>query len=120
VTQGLPYFQKILGYLPSVGFLKAQFNAAAMSVPGVASSTCFLTGPGENRALGMQVQITDTAGGVSVTGTSGLQNNAIPWYILAARPPASYPVQPPYPGQLLSDQGIPLTSDPPTTPLVGL
>lgn len=120
VTQGMPYFQKILGYLPSVQFLKSQFIAAAKTVPGVASVVCYLTGLGQSRVLGGQLQITDTAGGFSVAGTGGLQGGNAPWYVLAGSPTALYGGLPPYPGQLLSDYGVPLTTDPPPEPLIGL
>ena len=90
ITQGLPYFQQILGYMPSAQFLKSQFIAAAQTVPGIASVVCFLTGVGKTRALGSQLQITDINGQLSVTGTQGLQG-AAPWYVTAVTPPAGYP-----------------------------
>jgi hypothetical protein len=91
-TQGMPFFQKILGYLPSAQFLKSQFIAAAMTVPGVASVVCYLTGPGATRTLGGQLQITDIAGGVSVAGTNAFQGEA-PWYVNNVTPPAGYPAR---------------------------
>jgi hypothetical protein len=63
-TQGVPYFDQILGQYPSVEFMRAQYIAAATTVPGVVSAACFFTAV-VARALGGQVLITDTAGVVS-------------------------------------------------------
>ena len=62
---GIPYFDQILGKNPSAAFLKSEFVAAALTVPGVASAVCFLTAI-ENRTVAGQVQITDTDGTQSV------------------------------------------------------
>lgn len=83
ITQGIPYFQRILGYLPSLQFLKSQYISAALSVPGVQSAKCFLTGPGRNREVGGQIQITDTENTVFVIETTNLQGIA-PWYVNSA------------------------------------
>lgn len=85
-TSGVPYDQ-ILGQRPPLQFLKAQFVAAAMTVPGVASVLCFLTGPGRNREVGGQVQITDNTGRLTVIeSTTILQPGVVPWYILSVEP----------------------------------
>ena len=79
-TLGVPYFQQILGHLPSLQFMKAQFIAAAMTVPNVASVRCFLTGPGPDRVVGGQLQIVDSDGvatPIVVTGQMGV----LPWYV---------------------------------------
>lgn len=94
-TQGVPYFQKILGKLPPLAFVKAQLNAAAMTVPGVSSATTFIGGL-VNRQLTGQVQVTTTSG-VQLTATIG--PSAIPWYVTAAAPDWTTPTaaQPPAP-----------------------
>ena len=46
---GVPYFQQILGKLPSLAFVKQKLIAVAVTVPGVASVACFLTGPNAGR-----------------------------------------------------------------------
>ncbi len=80
-TQGVPYLQRILGKLPPVGFLKAQFEAAAMTVVGVASATAFITGF-NNRGLTGQVQVTLTSGAqATITVSTG-----VPWYVTAVTP----------------------------------
>ncbi len=83
-TQGVPYFQQILGKLPSLQFMKAQFVAAAALVPNVASAVCFLTGPGPDRAVGGQLQIVDDDGFPSVILSPGL--GTAPWYVSAIDP----------------------------------
>ena len=81
-TLGVPYFQQILGQLPSLQFMKAQFVAAAMTVPNIASVACFLTGPGPDRAVGGQLQIVDVDG-YPVPVVSSPQLGVAPWYVSA-------------------------------------
>lgn len=83
VSQGVPYFENILGYRPSLQFMKSRFIAAGMTVPGVASIVCFLTGPGTARMVGGQLQITDDGDNLLLVETTQLQGVA-PWYINAA------------------------------------
>ena len=68
-TQGVPYFETILGRPPSLAFMKARFVAAALTVPEVASATCYITGI-VDRKLSGQVQVTSTSGVVAVTSFS--------------------------------------------------
>ncbi len=89
VSQGVPYFQQILGHLPSPQFMKNAFINAGMTVPGVASIKCFLTGVGSSRVLGGQLQITDDTGALLVVQTAVLQGNGVPWYISGASPRAA-------------------------------
>jgi hypothetical protein len=63
-TQGVPYFQQILGKLPNVSLLKAKLAAAALTVPGVVSATVFITSI-VNRQVSGQVQVTDQNGNVT-------------------------------------------------------
>lgn len=80
-TQGVPYLQRILGKLPPVTFLKAQFETAALTVPGVAAATAIITGF-KNRELTGQVQVTLTSGVQVTIGAA----TGIPWYVQAVTP----------------------------------
>jgi hypothetical protein len=61
---GIPYFTQILGYAPPITLMKANFNEAALTVPGVVTSQCFITS-WEDRVVRGQVQITDEDGNTS-------------------------------------------------------
>lgn len=65
-TKGIPYYQNILGKIPNISFMKAQFEAAAMTVPGVVSAQCFITSF-INRQIAGQVQIRNKAGQTATT-----------------------------------------------------
>ena len=67
-TQGVPYWQQILGQFPPIALMKAEFVAAALIVPGVVSAKAFLTAVGVNRNLTGQVQITNQNGQTSAAG----------------------------------------------------
>ena len=84
--RGIPYFQKILGKLPAVQFLKSQLVAAALTVPEVATAVCFLTSF-IRRTVGGQIQLTLTSGATAVVTTNELQGQ-LPWYVNAASPQA--------------------------------
>jgi hypothetical protein len=60
-TQGLPYFQSILGKFPPVSLMKQQFAQAAENVPGVVSAIFYISSLTQ-RLLQGQVQITNTEG----------------------------------------------------------
>lgn len=60
-TQGIPYFEKILGQRPSLQYIKSQIEKAALTVPGVAQARCLFAGF-KGRALSGQIQIIDTTG----------------------------------------------------------
>ena len=64
---GIPYFTQILGYAPPISLMKAYFNEAALTVPGVTTSQCFITS-WDNRVVRGQVQISDENGNVSAAG----------------------------------------------------
>lgn len=86
-ASGIPYIDQILGQRPPLQFLKAQFVAAAATVPGVTTVLCFLTGPGPNREIGGQIQVTDNTGRVTVIeSTTILQPGVIPWYVRSVEP----------------------------------
>lgn len=54
-------YNLVLGKSPPLSLLKATFEAAALTVPGVKSATCFFSGV-FGRTLTGQVQITDKSG----------------------------------------------------------
>lgn len=60
-TIGVPYFQQILGLLPTLQYVKTQLAAAAETVVGVESAQVFITGF-VNRQIQGQVQVTDANG----------------------------------------------------------
>jgi hypothetical protein len=60
-SQGLPYWQQILGKYPPLSFVKQKIINAAMSVPNVAEVKVVFTGF-VNRNLTGQIQIIDTDG----------------------------------------------------------
>lgn len=60
-TQGVPYFQGILGQAPNIALMKSQFAKAALTVPGVTAAKVFISGIHGRRVTG-QVQITDKTG----------------------------------------------------------
>lgn len=64
-TDGVPYFQSILGKTPSASFIKAQLVIAASSVPGCNDPVVYLTGL-VGRKLTGQVQFTDSNGQAQV------------------------------------------------------
>lgn len=60
-TQGIPYFEEILGRQAKIQLMKAKFEAAALTVPGVFSAAVFFTSILDRNVRG-QVQVTDEAG----------------------------------------------------------
>lgn len=60
-TLGIPYFTKILGHSPTLSLIKAQFIAAARTVPGVVAATVYIASMTDRTVRG-QVHVTDTAG----------------------------------------------------------
>lgn len=63
-SQGIPYFERILGKLPSSEYLKSTFVTAALTVPGVVAGVAYISGFNGRTVTG-QVQITDAAGVVA-------------------------------------------------------
>jgi hypothetical protein len=84
-TQGLPYFQRILGKLPPSIFIKQQLIAAARSAPEVAGAKVFFNSF-KNRALAGQIHLTLASGAVIVTN---LAPSALPWWTSAVSPAAA-------------------------------
>jgi hypothetical protein len=80
-AQGLPYFQRVFGRPLSRGYLKAQFEAAARTVGGVATARALITGF-KHRTVTGQVQLTMTSGAKALIASSSL----LPWYVSAVNP----------------------------------
>ncbi len=60
-TEGVPYFQEILGYLPPLSLIKSLFITEAMKTPGVASVQCYFASfDSKSRTLSGQVQVTSS------------------------------------------------------------
>jgi hypothetical protein len=60
-TQGIPYFQDILGQLPPASLITGYMEAAALTVPGVVTAQCIITSF-TNRQVSGQVQFIDENG----------------------------------------------------------
>jgi hypothetical protein len=60
-TIGVPYFGQILGAPLPIELMKAQFRAAALTVPDVVDARIFITGFAKRGVTG-QVQVTDKTG----------------------------------------------------------
>jgi hypothetical protein len=82
-AQGVPYFGQILGQMPPLPFIAAQYQAAGVTVPGVASVAVSFTSF-VNRNLGGELLITNEAGQTFIAGSAGLQT--LPWYVQAVGP----------------------------------
>lgn len=61
IAIGVPYWQLILDKWPPLSLMKSSFVSAALTVPGVVSAKCFISGI-TDRAVNGQVQITDQNG----------------------------------------------------------
>lgn len=59
--QGVPYWAQILGAAPPLSLLKAKFEVAAKTVPGVVAARCFISSISGREVKG-QVQVTNSAG----------------------------------------------------------
>ncbi len=66
-TIGIPYFQQILGENPPLELIRAQFQDAALSVPGVTTAVVYFSGFSGGQLSG-QVQISDSSGNKSLAG----------------------------------------------------
>jgi len=60
-SQGVPYFQNILGQRPPLRLVKSQIEKAALTVPEVVSARCLFASFGD-RALVGQIQVIDQDG----------------------------------------------------------
>ena len=110
-TQGLPYWESILGKTPSSGFLMAKFAEAALTVPGVVDVIVSLDPLTTSRVLTGSITITDDRGVTTVQGIGDF------WYATGVFPPqprvAPAPDLPPFVFDdegniLLDDEGNPI------------
>lgn len=60
-TQGVPYLTNILGQRPSLQYIKAQVEKAALTVPEVVSARCLIASF-KGRNLTGQIQVIDKTG----------------------------------------------------------
>ena len=60
-TQGIPYFQNVLGQLPPISLLKSLIQNAALTVSGVVSAQCVINSFNA-RAISGQIQFIDETG----------------------------------------------------------
>lgn len=60
-SQGVPYFQQILGQVPPVTLFREYMVAAALTVPNVVSASCIVQ-KFQDRTVTGQVQFTDNLG----------------------------------------------------------
>ena len=60
-TKGVPYWGQILGEMPPIPLIKAKLIAAALTVPGIVSATCYIESIIVRTVKG-QVQCTDKSG----------------------------------------------------------
>ncbi len=59
-SQGVPYLQDILGQRPSLAFLRAEIEKAALTVPTVASARCIISTFTARQLTGFVAVITTT------------------------------------------------------------
>lgn len=64
-TQGVPYFQTILGQTPPLSYIKSKLVAAALTVPEVTAAQCFISSI-KGRTISGQIQITTASGQTAV------------------------------------------------------
>lgn len=60
-SQGVPYWEQVLGQAPPLILMKTFFNEAALSVPGVKGAQSFIRSVAGRKVTG-QVQTKDTTG----------------------------------------------------------
>ena len=77
VTQGVPYWQSILGQMPPLALLKAKYVAAAKSVPDVVSVNVFIASITRDRVISGQVQITGPGQQTSVASFNSFLQGAV-------------------------------------------
>jgi hypothetical protein len=60
-SKGIPYFEQVLGQRPPLQFIKAQIEAAALTVPDVVQARCMIAAF-SGRQLTGQIQVVDQTG----------------------------------------------------------
>ena len=69
-TQGMPYWQQILGHYPPLSFVRQKIIDVAMSVPNVVAVDVFFTSYSGRQLVG-QIQIIDSDGNTNNIGFNG-------------------------------------------------
>lgn len=69
-SQGIPYWQQILGEFPPLQYVAEQIQDAALTVPNVVAAKVTFTSF-QNRALSGQIQIIDTDGATNNVAFGG-------------------------------------------------
>lgn len=69
-TQGIPYFTKVLGYLPPASLITGYIEQQALTVPLVLTATCIITAFNDRELTG-QVTFTDSSGQTTTITISG-------------------------------------------------
>lgn len=64
-SEGIPYWQQILGKWPPLALVRNYMETAALSVPGITKANVYFTSF-ENRKLSGQVQVVDINNNMSV------------------------------------------------------
>lgn len=64
-TQGIPYFDEVLGHLPPASLLTQLISNQALTVPGVVTAQCVITAFTAGAVSG-QIQFTDESGVTTV------------------------------------------------------
>lgn len=77
-TQGIPYFQSILGKLPALGFVSSKLQSAAYTAYNVNNVTVRISLNSDRQLTGTISGTTSRGVLFSVSGTVGL-----PWYVNA-------------------------------------
>ena len=70
VSQGLPYWQQILGEFPPLQYIAEKIQDAALTVPNVVAAKATFTSF-QNRSLAGQIQIIDTDGATNNVAFGG-------------------------------------------------
>ena len=110
-TQGMPYFQSVLGKSPPLSFIAAKLQGEGSRVPEVVSIKVALNPVGSDRILNKPagtLTITDNRG---TTTTIGIGSSTTPWYVQAVTPGGVT--------ILTADGGASLTADDGSTVLTG-
>lgn len=66
INQGVPYWQAILGQMPPLAYLKAQYIIAAELVPGVTNANVFIASIAKDRSVSGQIQLTSGTGVIAI------------------------------------------------------
>jgi len=63
-SKGIPYFDEVLGHMPPLSLLTGYIESAALTVPGVVTAKCIVTGLAGRSVTG-EVRFIDESGNVN-------------------------------------------------------